>query len=60
MSTLKEIPPGFVVTSIDVRGDVMYIEGRQFGSYAIDVVPIKLKFTEEEDDERGTTTRSSA
>lgn len=51
MSTLKEIPQGFVITGIDIRGDTMYIEGRQVGSYAIDVVPIKLKFSEEEGDE---------
>lgn len=51
MSTLKEIPVGFQITSIDIRGDTMYIEGRQSGSYAIDVVPIKLKLIEEEEND---------
>lgn len=51
MSTLKEIPEGFQITGVDIRGDTMYIEGRQSGSYAIDVVPIKLSFTEEKAEE---------
>lgn len=60
MSTLKEIPEGFQITGVDIRGDTMYIEGHAYGEINVQTIPIKIQFNEEDQDDRGTTTRTAA
>lgn len=54
------IPDNFRITSVDIRGDVMYIEGHAYGSATLQTIPIQMLVSEEDQDDRGTTARTAA
>lgn len=60
MTTNNKIPDNFRITSIDIRGDVMYIEGHAYGSATLQTIPIKMLVSEEEEDDDRAGIRTAA